>query len=87
MSETPGLISIAQYGKVELRLKEQLDARNMTRYQLARHIDTRFEVINKWYQGRVEKLDLDILARICCVLQCSISDILVYRTAEEQGQP
>lgn len=50
----------------------------MTRNHLAKASNTRFEVINKWYNNDVEKLDLDVLARICYVLECSPSEILKY---------
>ena len=53
----------------------------MTRNYLARKIDTRFEVVNKWYEDQVEKMDADILARICYVLDCRVEDLVEY-TAE-----
>ena len=77
MQERPVLMR-ADYGMVELRLKELMDERGMTRNQLARLIDARFEVVSKWYNGKVEKLDLDILARMCYALDCKVSDIVVY---------
>ena len=77
----------AEYGAVELRLKDVLDERKMTRNQLARMIDARFEVVNKWYSGKVEKLDLDILARICYALDCEVSDIVVYVPDGMPSQP
>ncbi len=72
------LLSISDYGHIELRLREVLEQRQLTRGALARAIGVRFEVINRWCGGSVEKLDLDVLARICCVLDCQISDLLVY---------
>ena len=77
MQERPILVR-ADYGAVQLRLKELLDERGITRNQLAKLIDTRFEVVSKWYSGKVEKLDLDILARICYALDCDVADIVVY---------
>ena len=77
MQERPVLIR-ADYGTVELRLKELMDERGITRNQLAKLIDARFEVVSKWYNGKVEKLDLDILARMCYALDCEVSDIVVY---------
>ena len=41
-------------------------------------MNTRYEVIDKWYQGSLEKIDADILARICFVLHCQVKDILEY---------
>lgn len=85
MQNRPILIR-ADYGKVELRLKEFLDARGMTRNQLANLIDARFEVVRKWYEGNVEKMDLDILARICYALDCRIEDILQYVPGEGMAE-
>ena len=74
----------ADYGHVELRLKEVMDARGITRNQLAKLIDARFEVVGKWYKGEVEKMDLDILARICYALDCTAEDIVQYIPGEKE---
>ena len=55
----------------------------MNRNQLARAIQANFAVIDKWYKGDVEKLDLDVLARICYVLGCSVADLLTYEESEK----
>lgn len=72
------IILIKDYGKINLKLKQLLDERNITRNYLARAVNTRFEVIDKWYENDVEKIDTDILARICYVLKCKVSDLLEY---------
>lgn len=72
------LYTINNYGRIEITLKEYMDARNITRNALARAVNTRFEVIDKWYHGHVEKIDADILARICFVLDCSPGNIIRY---------
>lgn len=73
------IYTLNQYGYIEIKLKEIMDSKGISRNALARAINTRFEVIDKWYQGHVEKIDADILARICYVLDCSPADIIVYR--------
>ena len=72
------IYTLNQYGHIELRLKEVMDRRDISRNALARAVNTRFEVIDKWYQGHVEKIDADILARICYVLECTPEDIIQY---------
>ena len=74
----------ANYGHVELRLKEVMDERGISRNQLAKRIDARFEVVGKWYKGEVEKMDLDILARICYALDCTTEDIIRYVPGNEE---
>lgn len=72
------LYTIKDYGHIEIHLKECMDKQGITRNALARSINARFEVINKWYNGYVERIDADILARICFVLDCSPGDIICY---------
>ena len=72
------VVTVNEYGKIQLRLKEIMDKKKMTRNYLARATNTRFEVTNKWYNNEVEKMDLDILARICYVLDCKPSSLIKY---------
>ncbi len=78
MEDEVSIITIKDYGKIDICLKEILEERGLTRYYLVRNTNTRFEVIDKWYSNKVERLDLDVLARICYVLNCSPSDIIKY---------
>ena len=78
MKDSKSVFAIKDYGKISLHLKEIMDSKKITRNYLARVSNTRFEVINKWYNNEVEKMDLDILARICYVLECSPADIIKY---------
>lgn len=77
------VFSMKEYGHVEIQLKEIIEKRGITRNALARATNTRFEVINKWYQGHVEKLDTDVLARICYILDCTPGDIVIYTVSKE----
>ena len=77
------VFSMKEYGHVEIQLKEIMEKRGITRNALARATNTRFEVINKWYQGHVEKLDTDVLARICYILDCTPGDIVIYTVYKE----
>lgn len=78
MENSRSVITINDYGKITVHIKEIMDKKGITRNYLAKASNTRFEVINKWYNGQVEKMDLDILARICYVLDCSPADIIIY---------
>lgn len=76
------VITINEYGKISINLKEIMENKKITRNHLAKAADTRFEVIDRWYNNKVEKMDLDILARICYVLDCSPADIIKYENTK-----
>ena len=77
------VFSMKEYGHIEIHLKELMEERGVTRNAIARATNTRFEVINKWYQGHVEKIDADVLARICYILDCNPGDIILYKVSDE----
>lgn len=78
MKDFKPVTEIKEYGKIVIHLREIMDKQGITRNQLARLTSTRFEVVNKWYNGNVERIDADILARLCFTLGCSVSDIIEY---------
>ena len=77
------VFSMKEYGHIEIHLKELMEERGVTRNALARATNTRFEVINKWYHGHVEKIDADVLARICYILDCNPGDSILYTVSDE----
>lgn len=83
MNDMKTVITINNYGKIKLCLKEIMNERNITISYLAKAVNTNFEVIKKWYNNDVEKLSFDILARICYVLDCSPGDIIKYEIKKE----
>lgn len=66
------------YGRIKLNFKNIMDEKSIPRNKLANLAGVRFEVINRLYNGETIKMDLDILARVCYVLDCDISDVLLF---------
>ena len=78
------LYTINEYGSIYIELQSIMDAKKITRNRLSRAIGARYEVIDKWYKGNIEKIDTDVLARICWALDCEPSDIIKYRPDNEK---
>lgn len=78
MKELRSVVNISSYGRISIHLRELIENRGITRYRLAKLADTRFEVVEKWCSGTVERIDSDVLARFCYILDCEISDIIKY---------
>ena len=78
MQELRSVVNLNSYGRISIHLKELIEQRGITRYRLAKLADTRFEVVEKWCSGTVERIDSDVLARFCYILDCDITDIIQY---------
>ena len=78
MDHTNAVFEIKDYGKISFHVKELMDAKNITRSKLSKLANVRFEVADKWYNGNIERMDIDVLTRICFVLDCSIQDLMTY---------
>lgn len=72
------IFEIKDYGKISFHVKEIMDSKELTRSKLAKLANIRFEVADKWYNGNIERMDIDVLTRICFVLDCEISDLMTY---------
>ena len=73
------IYTLKNYGKVEIVLKNLLDKKGISRNKLSTMIATNYNLVNKYYNNKVIRIDLDIIARICYALNCEVSDILKYK--------
>ena len=78
MKDLKTIVTVCDYGKIKINLSSILKEKGISRNQRSKLTDTRFEVVNKWYTGNVERIDADVLARFCYALDCDVSDIIKY---------
>lgn len=84
MKKEKSVFCFQEYGRVQYKLADLLKARGMTRGRLADLIHAKYAVVDRLYHGKTERIDRDVLARICYVLDCKLSDIMEY---EEHSGP
>ena len=68
---------------VKLTIDKMLKKRGMTRYELAKRTEIKFQTIDRYYKNRVIRYDSYILDRICAVLECDVCDIIEYVNEEK----
>lgn len=74
-----GIVLIQEYGHIKVKLAELLDKRGITRNKLSTLTGTKYDIINRYYKAEnINMVDIDLFAKICCVLNCNISDLLEY---------
>lgn len=67
------------YGTVQVRLKELMEKENISINKLACRAELQRTQLKAYMNGKIQRVDLAILARLCYVLDCDISDLLEYR--------
>lgn len=72
---------------VRLTIDRYLDNRGITRYELAKRTDVKFQTIDRYYKNRVVRYDSYILDRICVALGCNLCDIIEYVKDDEALLP
>ena len=63
---------------VRLIIDKYLDERGITRYELAKRVEVKFQTIDRYYKNQVVRYDSYILDRICTALGCNLGDIIEY---------
>lgn len=72
---------------VRLTIDRYLDTRGITRYELAKRAEVKFQTIDRYYKNRVVRYDCYILDRICAALGCTLCDIIEYVKDDEAPSP
>lgn len=67
-----------EWGKIDLRLDEYLKAHNISRSSLSRNGQIHYKQLLKYCNNDMQKVDLNLLARICKTINCEIGEIIVY---------
>ena len=68
---------------VRLTIDKYLTKRGITRYELAKQTEVKFQTIDRYYKNRVVRYDSYILDRICTALDCNLCDIIEYTKDED----
>lgn len=66
------------YGKIRIKLDELIKEAGISKNKLSHRAEMQRTQINHYCNNDITRLDTDVLARICTVLQCKIEDLLEF---------
>lgn len=64
---------------LHLRLPELLEEKNISRTRLCRDLDLQRTNVNRYYRDNFQRIDANLIIKLCEYLQCDISDLLEIR--------
>lgn len=73
-----------EYGTIKIHLKELLEKKKLSKNKLSHYAEMQRTQINNYCNNNITRLDIDVLARICKVMECEISDLLEYIPPEKK---
>ena len=69
---------MGEFGTIKIHLAELLEKSGMSKNKLSHRAELQRTQLNHYCNGTVTRLDVDVLARICTVMQCGIGDLLEF---------
>ena len=66
------------YGTIRIKLDELIQKAGISKNKLSHRAEMQRSQINHYCNTDITRLDIDVLARICTVLNCSIGDLLEF---------
>jgi putative transcriptional regulator len=67
------------WGHFDIILAEYLEDHGISKNKLAAAANLQRSQLISYCKNEVQRPDLSVMARICCVLSCELNDIIKYR--------
>lgn len=73
------VLEYKDFGYIKIKLDTIMKSKNITTYELSTKADVRFQTIKKLRESdEVTRINLDVIAKLCYVLDCKVDDLLEY---------
>jgi len=72
-----------EFGTIRIRLGEVMAEKNVSKYKLGFDARMQSRQITAYCDNVMSKVDLDILGRLCTVLDCEVGDLLEFVPPKE----
>ena len=73
-----GKMFMNEYGTIRIKLEELIRERGISKNKLSHRAEMQRTQINNYCKNKITRLDTDVLARLCTVLECKIEDLLEF---------
>ena len=67
-----------EYGTIRIKLAELIRKSGLSKNKLSHRAEMQRSQINHYCNNTITRLDTQVLARLCAVLECEIGDLLEF---------
>jgi len=75
---------LAQHGFIRINLPELLAKSGLSKTKLSQRSEMQLGQVNRYYNNNITRLDTDVLARLCTVLNCEIGELLEFVPSRDE---
>ena len=72
-----------EYGKIRIKLDEMIKQKGISKNKFSQRAEMQRTQLNHYCKNEITRLDTDVLARICTVLDCRIEDLLEFEPPQK----
>ena len=67
-----------EQGKIKIKLDTLIEQSGMSKLKFSYKADVSLRQVNAYCHNTIKQLDVDVLARICSTLNCTLDELLEY---------
>lgn len=72
-----------RYGTIRINLAKLIEESGISKNKLSQRAEMQRTQLNRYCNNTIARLDIDVLARLCTVLECEIGDLLEFVPPEK----
>ena len=69
---------LGRYGTIRINLAKLIEKSGISKNKLSQRAEMQRTQLNRYCNNDIARLDIDVLARLCSVLDCEIGDLLEF---------
>ena len=74
-----------EYGTIKIKLDELIKKAGISKNKLSHRAEMQRTQSNNYCKNQITRLDTDVLARLCTVLDCKIEDLIEFVPPEDKS--
>ncbi|MEY8283326.1 helix-turn-helix transcriptional regulator [Lachnospiraceae bacterium 50-23] len=69
---------MSECGEIKIHLDELIEQRGVSLNQLSFRTEMQRSQLRNYRDNKIQRLDIDILRRLCYVLECDLTELIEY---------
>lgn len=70
--------NMSECGEIKIHLDELIEQRGVSLNQLSFRTEIQRSQLRNYRDNKIQRLDIDILRRLCYVLECDLTELIEY---------